>query len=117
MVVGQNPVVAVGRESFLGDVLEAANASNVAPAAGAWPRVSLEYVIAADPEVVIDASAGMGNEGRGSAADWWAQYPSLTAVREHRVYTFHSFRMLRPGPRLPAVLEDLARLIHPERWR
>jgi iron complex transport system substrate-binding protein len=117
MVVGQNPVVAVGRESFLGDVLEAANAANVAPAAGPWPRVSLEYVIAADPEVVIDASAGMGNEGRGSVADWWAQYPSLAAVRERRVYAFQSFRMLRPGPRLPAVLEDLARLIHPERWR
>ena len=26
------------------------------------------------------------------------------------------FRMLRPGPRLPAVFEDLAHLIHPERW-
>ena len=117
MVVGQNPVVAVGRESFLGDVLEAANTTNVAPAVGPWPRVSLEYVIAADPEVVIDASAGMGNEGRGSVAQWWAQYPSLAAVRERRVYSFQSFRMLRPGPRLPAVLEDLARLIHPERWR
>ena len=116
MVVGQNPLVAVGRDSFLGDMLETARATNVAPGKSAWPRVSLEYVIAADPEVVIDASAGMANEQQTAPADWWAQYPSLSAVRERRVHSFRSYKLLRPGPRLASVLEDLARLIHPERW-
>ncbi len=116
MVVGQNPLVAVGPDSFLGDLLDTASATNVAPAKNAWPRVSLEYVIAADPEVIIDASAGMANEQRTVPGEWWAQYPSLAAVRAGRVHSFRSYKLLRPGPRLASVFEDLARLIHPERW-
>ncbi len=117
MVVGQNPLVAVGHDSFLGDLVDAAGATNVAPGTTAWPRVSLEYVIAADPEVIIDASAGMANQQPTPPQEWWAQYPSLAAVREHRVHGFRSYKLLRPGPRLVSVFEDLARLIHPERWR
>jgi iron complex transport system substrate-binding protein len=115
MVVGHDPLIAVGRGSFLGELLEAARAVNVAPPPAAWPHVSIEYVIAADPEVVIDS--GMGTE-EGMASDgFWARFPSLTAVREGRIHAFHSYRVLRPGPRLAAAFADLARLIHPERWR
>jgi ABC-type Fe3+-hydroxamate transport system substrate-binding protein len=35
MLVGQDPLIAVGPESFLGEMLAAAGAVNVAPAGGA----------------------------------------------------------------------------------
>jgi hypothetical protein len=38
-------------------------------------------------------------------------------VRTGRVHAFRSYRVLRPGPRLPAAFADLARLVHPEQWR
>lgn len=115
MVVGHEPLIAVGYGSFLGELLEAARATNIAPASGAWPHVSIEHVIAADPEVVIDSS--MGTEEGTAPEGFWSQFPSLTAVREGRVHAFRSDRVLRPGPRLPAAFADLARLIHPEQWR
>jgi len=115
MVVGHDPLVAVGHASFLGELLAETGAMNAAPPGGAWPRVNVEHVIAADPEIVIDSS--MGSEDGGSAGRFWERFPSLTAVRGRRVHAFHSDRVLRPGPRLAAAFADLARLIHPERWK
>lgn len=113
MAIGRDPLVAVGSTSFLGELLVEARAINVAPA-GPWPHVNVEYVVAQDPEVIIDSS--MGTE-QTAAAGFWERFPSLAAVREGRVYAFRSMRVLRPGPRLPQAFEDLARLIHPEAWR
>jgi iron complex transport system substrate-binding protein len=115
MVIGRAPLVAVGPESFLGDLLDEARAVNLAPAATEWPHLSVEYVIAADPEVVIDSS--MGTEAAYATADFWLRLESLTAVRTGQVHPFRSYRVLRPGPRLAAAFADLARVIHPERWR
>ncbi len=114
MAIGQDPLVAVGDSSFLGELLAEAGGANVAPS-GAWPHVNVEYVVARDPEVIIDSS--MGTEERSEAGAFWRRLPSLTAVREDRVYAFRDYRVLRPGPRLPAAFASLARLIHPEAWR
>jgi len=115
MAIGQDPLVAVGTTSFLGELIAAARGVNVAPPGNPWPHVNVEYVIARDPEVIIDSS--MGTEEGSSAARYWERLPSLAAVRDKRVYAFRDYRALRPGPRLPAAFEDLARLIHPEAWR
>jgi iron complex transport system substrate-binding protein len=114
MVVGQDPLIAVGHTSFLGELLAAARATNVAPPQAVWPHLNVEFVIAADPEIVIDSSMG-SEDGRASTA-FWSRFSSLAAVREGHVYPFKSYRVLRPGPRLPAAFADLARLVHPERW-
>jgi len=113
MVVGRTPLVAVGPGSFLGDLVAEARADNVVSSGGAWPRLSVEFVIAADPEVIIDS--GMGTE-EGASGDFWDRLDSVAAVRAGRVHPFLSYRVLRQGPRLPAAFADLARVIHPERW-
>jgi iron complex transport system substrate-binding protein len=115
MAIGQDPLVAVGDTSFLGELIVAARGINVAPPGNPWPHVNVEYVVARDPEVIIDSS--MGTEEGSAAARFWERLPSIAAVREHRVYAFRDYRALRPGPRLPAAFENLARLIHPEAWR
>ena len=86
----------------------------LAPPGSTWPHLTIEYVIAADPEVIIDSSMGT-EEGRASAA-FWDRFVSIAAVRSGRVHAFRSLRVLRPGPRLPVAFADLARLVHPERW-
>lgn len=114
MLVGQDPLIAVGPESFLGEMLVAAGAQNVASPGEAWPRLNLEVVIATDPEVIIDCS--MGTEAGTATLGYWTRFTSLAAVRSGRVHPFRSFEALRPGPRLAMALEELARLLHPERW-
>ena len=66
MIVGQTPLIAVGRGIFQDELIRMAHGVNLgAEAGGSWPHLSLEFVIAAAPEVIIDTT--MGNEERAGA--------------------------------------------------
>jgi iron complex transport system substrate-binding protein len=110
MVVGHEPLVAVGG-GYLNQLLQMADSINIAAGFGVeWPRVSLEYVMAAAPDVILDGQ--MGSEQ--AVSGFWDRYPVIPAVRNHRIYGYDQNEMLRPGPRVGKTLQNLAALIHPE---
>ena len=112
MIVGHQPMVAVGTGTYLDELLTMARATNIAAgAAQAWPRLSIEYIIATRPEVILDGQMG---SDPGSPSSFWAKYPTIPAVRAHRVVGYPEDPTLHPGPRIVQTLEILARLIHPE---
>jgi iron complex transport system substrate-binding protein len=113
MVVGHSPLVGVGGGSFLDDLIVMAGGTNVAAAGGNWPHLSLEFVLAQAPEVIIDTA--MGTEASTTdAADFWKQLETLPAVQQDRVYALRELTLLRPGPRVGEALLLLARLIQPQ---
>ncbi len=116
VVVGRKPLILAGPDSYLGELLEVAGADNVARAVGGkWPRTSLEFLLSAAPEVIIDASMEQdASAGRGRVLDRWRRYESLPAVRSGRVFAAGDDLFLRPGPRLGRAAEALARWIHPD---
>ena len=115
MLVGHQPIVAVGRGTYLDELLQIAHAENIAAAANEeWPHLSMEYIIAMRPEVILDGS--MGNDPT-SSSSFWDKYPSIPAVREHRVFGYPESPILHSGPRVGDSLEMIARMIHPEAWR
>jgi ABC-type Fe3+-hydroxamate transport system substrate-binding protein len=118
MVVGQTPLVAVGGGTFQDELIRMAHGDNLGAAAGgSWPRLSIEFAIAAAPEVIIDTS--MGNEeqvGAAPAMNFWKAFPTIPAVRDGQVYGYKTYQVLRPGPRIGDAFEALARFIHPERF-
>jgi iron complex transport system substrate-binding protein len=108
-------VVAVGRGTYLDELLQIARADNIAAASGEeWPHLSIEYIIAMRPAVILDGS--MGNDPM-SAGNFWDSYPSIPAVRAHRVFGYPQNPVLHSGPRVGQSLEMIAKLIHPEAWR
>ncbi|HVB78667.1 MAG TPA: ABC transporter substrate-binding protein [Candidatus Binataceae bacterium] len=112
MLVGHQPMVAVGRGTFLDDLLRLAGGDNIADLARQnWPQLSLEYIIAMRPEVILDGA--MGSDAN-TPAGFWARYPTIPAVRDHRVFGYAQDPMLHPGPRVWQSLRILARRIHPE---
>jgi iron complex transport system substrate-binding protein len=112
MVVGHQPMVAVGRGTYLDELLTMARATNIAAGSDqTWPRLSLEYIIATRPEVILDGQMGTDPS---SPSTFWAKYPSIPAVRDHRVTGYPEDPTLHPGPRIVQTLDLLAHLIHPE---
>jgi iron complex transport system substrate-binding protein len=112
MLVGHQPMVAVGRGTFLDDLLHLAGGDNIADLAMQnWPRLSIEYIIAMRPEVILDGA--MGSDAN-TPAGFWARYPTIPAVRHHHVFGYSENPMLHPGPRVWQSLDILARRIHPE---
>jgi len=112
MVVGLRPLVAVGGKNFLDELITLAGGANIARnAPQPWLNLPDEYVVAKAPQIIIEA--GMGSD-TAAPARHWSDLKSIPAVKERRVYTYNSDKILRPGPRIGDGLEELARLIHPE---
>lgn len=116
------PYFAAGTSSFIGRCIELAGGENLASGVrGAWPILSLERIVARDPEVLIEgfhATAGSGDHRaelleRLRASSVWSR---VAAVREERVYTMNDDTIHRPGPRLAGAVAEMARLLYPERF-
>jgi cobalamin transport system substrate-binding protein len=110
MIVGENPLIAVGYQNLLDELLRFAGGQNVAAGFGRWPRLSVEFLVKSSPEVIIDSSMGDEAGGAGSFYDDLG----LAAAGNGRVHAIRIDEVLRPGPRVGEGLERLARLIHPE---
>ena len=97
-----------------GDLLIArAGGSNIAGSlTDAYPQISLEQLIVANPAVIIlgDSMWGVTPESVKDRAGW--EY--LGAVQNGRVFPFDDNLISRPGPRLVDGLEQLAKLLRPE---
>lgn len=110
-VYGRRPLVVAGAGSFPDSLIRMAGGVNVAGGSKvAWPTWSMEEVLRAAPEVIIDCT--MGSEANDVTWTDWAVVP---AVRDGRVVRIEDSSPLRPGPRIADALEALARAIHPER--
>jgi iron complex transport system substrate-binding protein len=72
------------------------------------PQVSVEAVLAADPQAIITAEPG----ARPSAAlAMWQRFPTLAATRRGQVFTLDADRLNRHGPRLADEIEVLCAAI------
>jgi iron complex transport system substrate-binding protein len=110
-VVGHDPLVVAGRGLFIDELIGIAGGINVGAASGGtWPRLSLETVVAAAPDVIIDGA--MGSEAGANLEAYWRPYASVPAVREGRLRAQSSEALLRPGPRVGVAAEELYALIH-----
>jgi len=117
VLVGRQPLIGAGGGTYQDEIVALAGGTNLAAqVAGEWPTLSLEFVLARAPEVIIDAGMGSEEESEGDRKAFWGQFAALPAVRDNRVFGYRAYELLRPGPRLPETLEAVARFIHPERF-
>lgn len=76
-----------------------------------YPQISLEQIVATNPNMIIlgDSMWGVTPEAVQARAGW----ENITAVQEGKVFPFDDNLVSRPGPRLVDGLEQLAKLLHP----
>jgi iron complex transport system substrate-binding protein len=111
VVVGHNPLIAVGGGSLQDELVEIAGGINVAGDAGeVWPKIAAELVVARAPEVIVDAA--MGSDTAGAAL--FANLVTVPAVRDGRVVVLREDAYLRASPRVAVAARALAAAIHPE---
>ncbi len=108
------PLLAPGRRTFENDVLGLANVVSVSAASEEYyPRYSLEQVLSQDPDVILTAAyPGNPLPDLERTAGW----KDLDAVKQHRVYILSDV-LQHPSPRFVDGVEELARKLHPERFR
>jgi iron complex transport system substrate-binding protein len=108
--VWDRPIYTVGRAEIMTDVVHACGYRSVyQDLADPGPAVTLESVLARDPQIIL-ALAPDANAGRDWVAGWRA-YPSLQAVRNGRVVSWTDQRLSRLGPSMVDAAEELCRVL------
>jgi iron complex transport system substrate-binding protein len=97
---------AAGASSFVGETLALLGLANIVPASmGPFPQLNPEFVVRAQPELVLASARALAEMPRRPG---WA---GLRALREGRACGFDSERwdvLVRPGPRLGEAAEIVA---------
>ena len=95
-----------GPQSFIGEELARLGARNIlTPDLGPFPKLNPEYVVGANPDVILISPAEAPNLGNRPG---WSE---IRAVRERRICTFPPDvrdTVIRPGPRIATGLQALA---------
>jgi len=103
--VWDQPLYTLNRTHILNDALGVCGGVNIFAALPATaPTVSVEAVLAEDPEAVI-AGAREGRGGTGPQV--WKQYPTLLATKRDNLFDIVPDLILRAGPR---IVEGTAQL-------
>ncbi len=111
--IGVSPIVSVGSDTFIDELITLAGGRNLAVGPAAYPRFSREQVLTLNPDVLIITSMTRGQDFN-AVTSAWRQWKEISAVRSQRVFVMDSNVFDRPGPRLVEGLEILAHDIHPE---
>lgn len=111
MLVGRSPLVVVGGDNLLNDVLHLVGLDNIAGgSAMRYPTYSIEQLILAQPAMIIDLSMESGALDKNKARQFYKNFISLPAVREHRVYML-DVADFRPSPRIVAGIQGMIDVI------
>jgi len=109
--VSREPLFTVGKGSFLRQVIRDAGGILVTEdVETAFPNLSKETASALNPEALILSDSEDNREPNDA-------FKNSPAMRNGRVYRVNADLISRPGPRLIDALEQIARDLHPEKFK
>ena len=125
-IVGRTParldgMIAVGRGSFLNDLIRAAGGRNVlADSPVTYPKISLEAVLRLAPDAIVDmgdmaATTGVTEAHKRSVVRLWETQPGIRAVAQKKVFAVAADIFVVPGPRVVEAAEAFAAMLYGDR--
>lgn len=113
-VVWTDPLISVGRGTFIADAMRRAGARSVVDTAAEWPRVNLEEIVRLQPEFLVFAGAHAGDTQHDvDALRTRPGWRDLDAMRHGKIVVI-SDAINRPAPRMVDTIEQLAHALHPD---
>jgi len=108
-ILGHEPSLwTAGSGTFIHELIEKAGGMNICQNITSYAEITLEYVLARDPEIIITSKYSY---------DWAINSTDLAATnasQSERIYQCDDNLVQRPGPRLVEGLEWFAHFIQPE---
>jgi iron complex transport system substrate-binding protein len=123
-IVGRAPdriedIIVIGQASYLNELMELAGGVNIfRDSVAPYPKVGMEEILARNPDVIVDMgdmaqTVGVTERHKQSVVTLWNRYPSLNAVRNHRVFAVAADVYVVPGPRMLEAARQFVRMLHP----
>ncbi len=115
--IGEAPMVTVGKGSFADDLIRIAGGENIAGREKElYPRFGMEEILKRSPEVIIISSMNPKGDYQKILREW-TRWKTIPAVKNGRIHLVDSDLLDRPSPRIIDGLEEIARVLHPERFK
>lgn len=112
--IGMEPVITVGKQTLISDVILRAGGVNIAGEDTArYPRYSAEGVMAGAPDILLFAPMATDREFK-KVKKYWEQYPGIPAVKNKQIYPMNTDLIGRASPRIVDAIEQTAKILHPE---
>lgn len=112
---GARPLYTASKDSFVHDYITRAGGINIAANSKGgfdYGIYSREQVIKENPDVIIIVTMGITGK---KEKHTWERFKVLNAVKNNRIYIVDSYRACSPTPvSFVEMLEEMARLLHPE---
>lgn len=115
-VIWQDPIMSSGTDTPIYDMINKDGGTNVAPEVTGFPTISLESVLAADPQVVI-CNVDPTSPGGDAPLVFFQTEPRLRGIAASasgKIYGINASLTNRPVPRIIDGFEWMAAMIHPE---
>lgn len=113
-VTWSEPLISIGRQTYIADVLRYAGAQSVIESTQDWPHVSMEEVVHLQPEYIVFASDDPSSlEAEYAAVRDVPGWRDLKAIEDKKIAIVGE-AINRPATRLVDVIEQLARELHPD---
>jgi iron complex transport system substrate-binding protein len=115
--IGDAPMVTVGKGSFADDLIRLAGGENIAGREKeVYPRFGMEEILKRSPEVILISSMNPKGDYQKILQEW-TRWKTLPAVKNGRIHLIDSDLLDRPSPRIIDGLEEIARVLHPEKFK
>ncbi len=109
--ISKEPLFSVGKDSFVTEVIARAGGKSVTETvATSYPKLSKETALALQPEVIFLSASDDNREPN-------EVFKNSPAVKNGRFYRIDADILSRPGPRLVDALEQIAKYLHPEKFK
>ncbi len=102
-----------GKNTFMHEILETINVTNVAEGVEGWAQFSEEDVIVLNPDVIVTTYGNYVENPKQQILER-AGWNTVTAVQNEQIYDVDTDTLSRPGPRLAEGVGHLAKIIYPE---
>jgi len=115
--IGDAPIVTVGKGSFADDLIRLAGGENIAgKEKEVYPRFGMEEILKRSPEVIVISSMNPKGDYQRILQEW-ARWKTIPAVKNGRIHLIDSDLIDRPSPRIIEGLEEIAKALHPEKFK
>lgn len=117
LIIGRNPdtlsnMYIIGAGDFLNELMDVAGGKNAYEGDIAYPGISIESVVAMNPDVIIELSAFNEGIDDGKVMGLWEKFSFISAVKNRKITIIRDNLWLIPGPRVPQIAEKMYSLLY-----
>ena len=119
LIIGRNPdkltnMYIIGAKDFLNQLMDAAGGVNAYTGSIRYPSISIESVVAMNPDVIIELSSFNEGIDEKKVLELWKKFSFISAVKRGKIKIIKDSVWLIPGPRVAQVAEKMYRLFFDE---